>query len=107
MTRGPFVKVPERAERGEVISIKTKLKHPMETGWRKNRNGETVARSRIYEFVCTFNGGEVFRAKLHAGVSADPSLMFPAKVTERGVFRFTWFEDGGREYVTSAEIEVS
>ncbi len=106
MPKGPFVRVPRNAERGEIVAIKTKLKHPMETGWRENRNGQTVPRNRIYKFICTFNDNEVFRADLHSGVSADPYLMFPAKVTESGVFRFIWFEDGGREYAASAEIKA-
>jgi len=107
MSRAPFVKVPKNARSGEIVSIKTKLKHPMETGWRENRNGQIVPRNRIYKFICTFNGGEVFRADLHSGVSADPYLMFPAEVTENGIFHFIWFEDGGGEYEASAEIKVS
>jgi sulfur-oxidizing protein SoxZ len=107
MPNGPYVKIPESAAAGQIIAVKAKLKHPMETGWRKTRNGQTVPRNRIHKFVCTFNGAEVFRAELHSGVSADPYLMFPAKVTESGTFGFIWFEDGGRKFVTTAEIEVS
>ncbi len=107
MTSVTLVKIPQSAKVGALIAIKAKLKHPMETGWRENTNGQTVPRNRIYKFVCTFNEIEVFRADLHSGVSADPYLMFPAKVTESGVFRLTWFEDGGREYVKDAKIKVT
>ena len=107
MATGPYVKIPRSAKAGEIIAVKAKLKHPMETGWRKNSSGQTLPRNRIHKFVCTFNGAEVFRAELHSGISADPYLMFPAKVTESGTFGFVWFEDGGREFVTSAKIEVT
>jgi sulfur-oxidizing protein SoxZ len=107
MPNGPYVKIPGRAKAGEIIAVKAKLKHPMETGWRKTRNGQTVPRNRIHKFVCTFNGAEVFRAELHSGVSADPYLLFPARVAESGTFSVTWFEDGGREYVATAEIKVN
>jgi sulfur-oxidizing protein SoxZ len=106
MTSEPYVKIPSTAKAGDIIAVKTKLKHPMETGWRQNKNGQTVPRKRIYRFLCTFNGTEVFHADLHSGVSADPYLMFPAKVTRSGVFQCTWTEDGGREFVKDAEIKV-
>jgi len=98
--------MPKTARAGEIIFIKTKLKHPMETGWRENLNGEKVPRNRINKFVCSFNGLEVFRADLHSGVSADPYLMFPVLVTESGLFRFIWFEDGGGQYETRTEITL-
>jgi len=106
MIKGPYVNVPRTAQAGEIVPVKAKLKHPMETGWRQNRDGKTVPRNRIHAFFCAFNGIEVFRADLHSGVSADPYLMFPLKVAESGVLRLTWIEDGGREYTASAEIEV-
>ena len=93
MANGPYVKIPGSAKAGEIIAVKTKLKHAMETGWRKNSDGQTVPRKRIHKFVCTFNGAEVFRADLHSGVSADPYLMFPAKVTESGTTRWETLEN--------------
>ncbi len=107
MLRGPFVKLPESTKAGTVFTVKAKLKHPMETGWRENQNGQTVPRNRVHKFLCTFNGTEVFRADLHSGISADPYLMFPAKINESGHFQFTWFEDGGRKYVKQVEFEVN
>jgi len=107
MTKQPLVKVPKSAVKDEIISIKTKLKHPMETGWRENKLGQTVPRNRIYKFLCSFNGSDVFRADLHSGISADPYLMFTARVSQSGTFSFIWYEDGGREYVKYSNIEVT
>lgn len=107
MSQLPLVKIPGSAGKGEIISIKSKLKHPMETGWRENALGQKVPRNRIHKFLCSFNGTEVFRADLHSGISADPYLMFTARVSESGTFRFIWYEDGGREYVKYSNIEVS
>ena len=107
MTAIAQVKVPRRARQGEVIVLRAKLKHPMETGWRKTAAGETVPRKRIYKFVCEFEGQEIFRADLHSGVSADPYLMFFAKTSKSGSFRFQWFEDGGKVYEKTAAMEVS
>ncbi|MBL6931532.1 MAG: thiosulfate oxidation carrier complex protein SoxZ [Rhodospirillales bacterium] len=107
MLKQPLVKVPGSAGKGEIISIKTKLRHPMETGWRDNALGQKVPRNRINKFICSFNGKDVFSADLHSGISTDPYLMFNARVSESGTFRFIWYEDGGREYVKHWNIEVS
>jgi sulfur-oxidizing protein SoxZ len=107
MLKEPFVKIPETVTKGEVFSVKAKLKHPMETGWRENNLGQTVPRNRINKFVCTFNGKEMFRADLHSGISADPYLMFPARITESGNLRFIWYEDSGHQYVKNVEIQVN
>ena len=86
MTKPPQVSVPRRAARGEVVLVRAKLRHPMETGWRKDASGATVPRKRIHGFQCAFNGLEVFRAVLHAGVSSDPYLAFNVVASESGDF---------------------
>lgn len=106
MTIIPQVKVPGRVKKGEVVLLRAKLKHPMETGWRKNAAGETVPRKRIHKFVCEFEGEEILRADIHSGVSADPYLAFFAKALKSGSFRFRWIEDGGHVYEKSAVMEV-
>ena len=107
MTSKPYVKIPGTATAGEIIAVKTKLKHPMETGWRKDHHGKVIARNRINKFVCEFAGKEVFSADFFSGVSADPYLSFFTKVTKSGTFKFTWSADGGKVYTRSATIEVS
>jgi hypothetical protein len=49
----------------------------------------------------------MFRADLHSGISADPYLMFPARITESGNLRFIWYEDSGHQYVKNVEIQVN
>jgi len=48
----------------------------------------------------------MMRADLHSGVSADPYFAFFVKAEKSGVYRFQWFEDGGKVYETSAAMEV-
>jgi sulfur-oxidizing protein SoxZ len=38
-----------------------------------------VPRDIIREFVCTYNGKEVFKADLHPGVGSNPLFIFYAK----------------------------
>jgi len=100
------VKVPPRAKPGDVIMLRAKLHHPMETGWRKNAAGEVVPRKRIHTFTCTFGGAEVFRADISSGISADPYFAFFTTAAKSGTFRFKWLEDGGRVYEKTAALQV-
>ena len=103
----PQVKVPAVAVPGEDILIRTKVWHPMETGWRKTRNDQTVPRNRINKFVCTFNGSDVFSADFHSGVSENPYLTFHARVPGAGIFEFEWQVDDGSILRASAPIGIA
>ena len=53
----PRVKVPKKADAGEVITIKALISHPMHTGRAKDKKtGELIPRKIINEFRVSFNG---------------------------------------------------
>jgi sulfur-oxidizing protein SoxZ len=95
------------ARRGHARRIRTKAWHPMETGWRKSHDGQTVPRNRINKFVCRFNGGDVFSADFHSGVSENPYLTFLARVPDAGVFEFEWLADDGSILRASARVGIA
>ena len=103
----PRVRVPKKAKKGDVIQIKTLISHPMETGQRRNEQGEILPRKIINRFVCTLNGKEVFSVDLQPGISSNPYLVFDVRVMESGTFEFTWTDDDGTVHKKSAKIEVS
>ena len=103
----PRVRLQAKAKKGEVIEIKTLISHDMEMGTRKDADGKTIPRKIIKQFVCTFNGKEVFKSDWAPGVSANPYLAFFAKVNESGTFDFAWLDDDGAIYKTSSKIEVA
>lgn len=100
------VRVPRKAKKGEVIEIKTLIAHPMETGYRRDVQGQLIPRHIIHTFTCTYNGEEVFRADWHPPVAANPYLAFYTVATASGRFRFEWIDDGGTVYATEADITV-
>jgi hypothetical protein len=63
MAARALINVPPKAKRGEIIGIKSLISHEMETGFRPNASGQLIPRDIITEFVCTYNGVEVFRAE--------------------------------------------
>ena len=102
----PRVKVPKKAAAGEVITIKTLISHPMESGQRKDKQGNVIPRQIINKFTCEFNGQVVFSCDLEPAVSANPYLEFSAKVEDSGTFKFSWLDDDGSTYSTENKITV-
>ncbi|MGH1419203.1 MAG: thiosulfate oxidation carrier complex protein SoxZ [Hyphomicrobiaceae bacterium] len=103
----PRVKVPKTAKKGEVIIIRTMVRHVMESGHRTDRaTGDKVPRMIINRFSATFNGKPLISAVIEPAVSANPYLQFTAKIEESGTFDFIWVDDEGVEYRTSRSITV-
>ena len=102
----PRVKVPKSAAAGEVITIKTLISHPMESGQRKDGDGNVIPRSIINRFTCEFNGQSVVDITLEPAVSTNPYLEFDATVPEAGEFKFTWYDDDGSVYEDSKAIAI-
>lgn len=102
----PRVKVPKSAAAGEAITIKTLISHTMESGQRKDSDGNVIPRSIINHFSCTFNGETVIEVKMEPAISTNPYFEFEAKVPEAGTFEFTWLDDDGSTYTTSKDITV-
>jgi len=103
----PRVRVPKTASKDEVITIKTLISHPMESGQRKDKDGNIVPRSIINRFTAEFNGQLVIDATLEPAISTNPYLEFDAKVPETGQFKFTWYDDDGSVYEDAHKVEVS
>lgn len=103
----PRVRVPATATAGEAIEIKTLISHPMESGQRKDKDGNTIPRSIINRFNVTFNGTEVLDVEMDPAISTNPYFEFEAKVPESGEFAFTWYDDDGSVYEDKQSIEVS
>src|SRR2546430_296232 len=100
------INVPKQAKRGEIIEIRTLAAHVMETGFRRTQLGELVPRDIIRQFVCIYNGAEIFRADLHPAMAANPLIAFSTVATDSGTLEFRWSGDNGYAVTESASIAV-
>jgi sulfur-oxidizing protein SoxZ len=103
----PRVNGPKKASAGETITIKTLISHKMESGQRKDGDGNAIPRSIINRFTADFNDQNVIDVTLEPAISTNPYFQFEAVVPESGEFKFTWYDDDGSVYDTSKKIEVS
>lgn len=103
----PRVKVPKKATAGETITIKTLIRHKMESGQRRDDDGQIIPRSIINRFVAEFDGQTIIEVELQPSISTNPYFAFDAIVPGPGEFKFTWYDDDGSVYEAAKGIEVS
>jgi len=101
------IQIPAQAKRGEVIEIRVIIQHPMETGTRHDAEGKLIRRNVINTFACSYNGIDVFHARLTSGIAANPFLQLYTVATESGVLEFFWIDDDGVQGTERREIAVS
>ena len=101
-----LINVPAKAKRGEIVEIKTLIQHEMETGFRVDHMGKVFPRDIITDFVCKYNGEEIFRAELFPAVAANPFFAFSTTATESGTITFEWSGDNGFAEQASRKITV-
>ena len=100
------VTVPPKARRGEVIEIRTLIGHKMETGFRHDNLGQSIARDIVTSFVCTYNGAEICRAEFFPAIAANPMFVFTTVATESGTLAFRWTGDNNFVLEATAPITV-
>ena len=100
------IDMPATAKRGEIIEVRTLVRHNMETGFRHTHVGVRVPRDIISQFWCTYNGVEICRAHLHPSVAANPYISFSTVATESGTLVFNWSGDNGFTANESVSISV-
>ncbi|MCA0869905.1 thiosulfate oxidation carrier complex protein SoxZ [Seohaeicola saemankumensis] len=103
----PRVKVPKSAAAGEAITIKTLISHKMESGQRKDKEGNVIPRSIINRFTCEFNGQMVVDVAMEPAISTNPYFQFDATVPEAGDFKFTWYDDDGSVYDETKSVAIA
>lgn len=103
----PRVKAPKSASAGEVVTIKTLISHPMESGQRKDSDGNKIPRSIINRFTAEFNGTMVLDVAMEPAISTNPYFEFDATVPEAGEFKFTWYDDDGDIYEDTKPVAMA
>jgi sulfur-oxidizing protein SoxZ len=100
------IQVPAQAQRGEVITVRIAIQHPMETGYRVDHFGRRIPRNVIHTLTVRFGGAEVFSADMGSGIAANPFLQFHVRAEASGEFRFEWVDDSGARGSERAPLSV-
>ncbi len=100
------IQIPASVKRGEVITVRFAVQHPMETGFRYDNMGRPITKNVINTLVCRYGGTEVFRAELGSGISANPYLQFHLRAEASGELVFDWIDDAGERGSERAQVNV-
>ena len=104
----PRIKLDRKeVKAGDIVEVKALVSHIMETGQRKDPQGNTIPRKILNKFTCTVAGKQVFAADFEPAISANPYIQFKFKATESGPVVLTWTDDDGSTIVGEETIKVS
>jgi sulfur-oxidizing protein SoxZ len=101
------VQVPPTVKKGEPFEIRVLVQHPMETGYRRDLNGQSIPMNVVDKIVCRIAGREVFSAELGSGMAANPYIAFYAVVDQPGTVEVEWSDDRGERGKASVPLNVS
>jgi sulfur-oxidizing protein SoxZ len=106
-TAKPRIKLDKKeAKKGELVEVKALVQHVMETGNRRDANGNIVPRKILNKFVCTVAGLQVFAADFETAISANPYIQFKFKADHSGPVVLTWTDDDGSTITGEESITV-
>ncbi len=101
----PRARANNRVRPGQLVDVRTLLRHPMETGLRERDDGTVVPERIIQSFEARLNGETILSARFHRAVAANPYLLFHVDPrTGGGTLELTWTEDTGDS--ASATVEI-
>ena len=100
------IAAPRQAQRGDVMELKAMIRHPMETGYRRDLYGKQIPEDILDRFECRYNGETVFNAEFFRAVAADPFLTFYTVAVESGTLEFRWIGQDEQVYTETVELEV-
>ena len=100
------IKIRAKIKKG-ACEVKALMKHPMETGQRKNKKtGKKIPPHYIQEVNCTYNGQSVLDAEWGGAISTNPYLSFIFDGAKKGdSITLSWLDNKGGKDSTTAKIK--
>ncbi len=89
-----------------VTTVKALVKHPMETGLRKDKkSGKMIPAHFIQEVTCEHNGNTVMTALWGPAVSKNPYLSFKFSGAKAGdTLKISWVDNKGESDSTETKV---
>lgn len=93
--------------KGDVVTVRAMVAHPMETGLRKLASGDLVPRNIVNAFVCELGGRPLFSWRPETAVSPSPYLEFRFVASASGELEMRWTDDRGQTITARDKIEIA
>lgn len=102
-----LLNVPASAPRGDIVDIKVLIRHPMETGFRRDRSGQPVPRDIIHTLWCEYMREEIFRAEIFPAIAANPFFSFTLRAEETANVVVRWIDQSGGQHEKAQVLNVT
>jgi sulfur-oxidizing protein SoxZ len=107
MTTKPRVWISNRKPAsGETVTVRAMVAHVMETGLRKNAEGQLIPRNIINRFECSLGSDPVLQWDLDTAVSRNPYLEFRFTARQSGELKMVWIDDLDAKVEVTETIEI-
>lgn len=105
----PRLRLPDASRRGEIVTVRTAVDHGSDTGLRLR--GGTYVRDHTEFFVremrAYFDQELVSDFRLTSGISPNPIIRFPLKVTAAGRVRVAFVNSEGQQWEVSQQVRLA
>ncbi len=98
--------VPPLVQAGEEFQVRLLIQHPMETGFRRDVQGDVIAANLLESLSLDFEGQPVFTALSMHALTANPFLAFVVAIKQSGNFNARWRDQRGNVGSISASVRV-
>ena len=98
--------LPPLVRAGEEFQVRLLIQHPMETGYRRDVNGDVLEANLLEMLSLDFEGQTVFSALTMHALTANPFLTFVVAVRQSGKFNARWRDMKGNVGSISASVRV-
>ncbi len=98
--------VPPLVRAGEEFQVRLLIQHPMETGFRRDVDGNVLEANLLESLSLDFEGQSVFNALTMNALTANPFLTFVVTIKQSGKFNARWRDMKGNVGSISASVRV-
>ena len=98
--------VPPLVRAGEEFQVRLLIQHPMETGFRRDVDGNVLETNLLETLSLDFEGQPVFNALTMNALTANPFLTFVVVIKKSGKFNARWRDMKGNVGSISASVRV-
>lgn len=104
--QNPRVAFAGQASKGQPLTVRTLINHPMETGLRPDgESADEVGQQLVESLTATLNGETVFSSRFYTGTSANPYVQFRITPEQAGELQLTWQDQNGDVVETRQPVQ--
>ncbi len=92
-------------EQGGLVTVKALVKHPMETGQRKDKSGNKIPEHFIQQITAKANGEVIMEAQWSPAVSKNPYLAFQYDGKKGDTIEIAMIDNEGQTFDGNGKVK--